>query len=161
MFGNIRHPTASRRLRHAILEFYHEIEQLQEYAIMNHVAFRKINKKQDKASDAPVELTFLREKVDTAHFVTSTTMEDCRLEVLNLYAANFEDGNIKVARSRLYAYHRNPKAHGRSAFRNGLLIAAGTVLGVQGLVDAIRLLNNPYTVLSTSYLLQVSLTNLS
>ncbi|KAH6665581.1 EXS family-domain-containing protein [Halenospora varia] len=138
---NVPYPEAKRQLKLAFQEYYRGLDLLKSYAVLNRTAFRKLNKKYDKAVRPSRPLEFVQDYVDKAWFVNSDVIEGHVKTTEDLYARYFERGNSKAAVSKLRS-HKGYKDESKSAFLNGLLIGTGFIFAIDGLISGVRLLSS-------------------
>ncbi|CAI7666329.1 unnamed protein product [Penicillium bialowiezense] len=153
----VSYRSAKRKLKHALQEFYRGVELLKGYAYLNRTAFRKINKKYDKAVNARPPLRYMSDKVNKASFVQSEVTESLMIAVEDLYSRYFERGNRKIAVSKLRHTINKSGDFSPNTFRSGLLLMGGVLFAIKALVDATHSLRSGTAAekVQTSYLLQI------
>ncbi|EPS34451.1 hypothetical protein PDE_09415 [Penicillium oxalicum 114-2] len=149
--------TAKHQLKVAMQEFYRGIDLLRGYANLNQTAFRKINKKFDKAVNAEKPLEYMTERVNKSYFVRSGETAEIMRKVEDWYGRYFEAGNTKIAATKLRSTTQRPGDYSPHTFRAGLFLMAGILFAIQALVYAVQHLSSEDDTLQvhTSYLLQV------
>ncbi|SMR57090.1 unnamed protein product [Zymoseptoria tritici ST99CH_1E4] len=154
---DVPYRVAKRKMKLALQEYYRGLELVKSFAIVNRTAFRKINKKYDKAVNAQPKQRYMAEKVNKSYFVTSDETDNLMSSVEDLYSRYFEKGNRKIAVSKLRAKNANSGHYTGAVVRTGALLAAGAVLSLQGIVAGTNNLfvTDPRIKLETGFLLQL------
>jgi len=149
---------AKTKLKFALEEFYRDLQLLESYASLNYTAFRKINKKFDKAVGAHNSLRYMFEKVNKAYFAQSKVLNSHMQDVEDLYARHVKHGNRKKTLDKLRNRTRRPGNYSGSVLRCGLLLGIGIGFAVQGVTYGMQLQSHSDLTIQikTSYLLQVS-----
>ncbi|KAI3004114.1 hypothetical protein CBS147346_5104 [Aspergillus niger] len=155
--SDVSYRSAKRKLKHALQEYYRGVELLKAYAYLNRTAFRKINKKYDKTTNARPAQRYMSEKVNKSWFVQSEVTENLLSAAEDLYARYFERGNRKIAASKLRHTINKAGDYSPCTFRAGVLLMGGVLFAAQSLVYAVQNLRNRDGDVKThtSYLLQI------
>ena len=154
---DVSYRTAKRKLKLALQEFYRGLELLKSYALLNRTAFRKLNKKFDKAVNARPPFRYVNDKVNKAWFVESDALDNYVKDVEDMYARYFERGNHKLAAGRLRSLVKKSKDESGSSFLNGFMIGTGLVFAIQGTISGTQLYfhEDPDLARRTAYLMQI------
>lgn len=149
---------ARRKLKSALIEFYRGLDLLRSFVVLNSTAFRKLNKKFDKATGDRPLLFFYNKNVEQSHFAQSTAIEEITEEVEELFARHFEKGNRKAAVDELKTKSlHNWQSLSSAMFANGVFLGLGSTLALIGTAEGVLTFfhDDPQRVVETSYLLQL------
>ena len=135
--GEVSPFTARRKLKIALSEYYHGLELLKSYALLNQIAFRKINKKYDNVINAKDSMQYMNEKVENAVFVSSNVIDEHVKLAEELYSEYFEGGNHKAAVGMLRKKALGHVDFTASLLRAGLFLGLGIALIMFGVASAI------------------------
>ncbi|KAF3229546.1 hypothetical protein TWF191_001267 [Orbilia oligospora] len=154
---HVRYKTAKRKLKAALIEYYHSLELLKSYSGLNREAFRKILKKFDKTAHTHIASKYLEEKVHPTSFASSEEIEKLISRTEDIFATHYEKGRRKHAVERLRTREQRFPASG-AVFRAGLYLGMSITLLVQALYQAFYRLEDGYGMRhdeQVSYLLQI------
>ncbi|KAF3920090.1 hypothetical protein AA313_de0201071 [Arthrobotrys entomopaga] len=154
---HVRYRTAKRKLKAALIEYYHSLELLKSYSLLNREGFRKILKKFDKTAHTHIAGKYLEEKVHSTTFASSEEVEKLIARTEDIYATHYEKGRRKHAVERLRTHDHKRPATG-AMFRGGYWIGMAMPLFVQALYEAYNRLSDGYGMRhesQTGYLLQI------
>ncbi|KAK6517013.1 hypothetical protein TWF506_006891 [Arthrobotrys conoides] len=154
---HVRYKTAKRKLKAALIEYYHSLELLKSYSVLNREAFRKILKKFDKTAHTHIASKYLEEKVHPTSFASSEEIEKLIARTEDIFATHYEKGRRKHAVERLRTREQRFPASG-AVFRAGLYLGMSITLLVQALYQAFYRLEDGYGMRhdeQVSYLLQI------
>ncbi|KTW31469.1 hypothetical protein T552_00111 [Pneumocystis carinii B80] len=164
---SITYKAAKKRLKTAIIDFYHEAELLKSYRIMNIEAFRKALKKITKITGTNY-LKFYMPKVTKSHFGSSKINDNLITEAEDVFAYYFEKNDRKNAIKKLRTKQKttvyiffylnittnNKKDHSSSLLCAGLYLGISLPLFIEGLVYANKTLINDFS-LTVIYLIEI------
>ncbi|KAF3933047.1 hypothetical protein ABW20_dc0107073 [Dactylellina cionopaga] len=154
---HVRYKTAKRKLKAALIEYYHSLELLKSYSLLNREGFRKILKKFDKTANTHIANKYLEEKVHTTGFASSEEVERLLSRTEDIFATHYERGRRKHAVERLRTREHRRPATG-AMFRAGWWLGMVVPLLVQALYQAYHRLDDGYGMKhesEVSYLLQI------
>ncbi|KAJ6261553.1 hypothetical protein Dda_4223 [Drechslerella dactyloides] len=154
---HVRYKTAKRKLKLALVEYYHSLELLKSYSLLNREAFRKILKKFDKTAHTHIASKYLEEKVHPTPFASSEQIDRLLTRTEDLFATHYEKGRRKHAVERLRTREPKKSATG-PVFRAGWYIGMGLPLLIQALYEAYHRGKDKYGMRhesQVSYLLQI------
>jgi len=122
---------AKRRLRAAMIEYYHSLELLKSYRLMNKTGFQKILKKYMKLTETRSDYMV---KVNESFFASSDIVDQLITQTEDMYARYFERGIRKNAVERLRT-KEGSQDYGGAIFRSGLFLGIGVPLVIHAIVD--------------------------
>lgn len=153
--NDITYNVAKRKLKTAIIEYYHGLELLKSYCHQNREGLRKINKKFDKATGLRTSKQFMSEKVNKSYFGMSDVLDNLIYQTEDLFARYFQGGDRKHAVERLRTKEKSSLYYG-SWFRSALLLGLSIPLAITGLLLGLQATDHPETGEKAVYILQVA-----
>ncbi|KAF9156642.1 hypothetical protein BG015_003244 [Linnemannia schmuckeri] len=133
---HLNHKVARSRIKAAIYEFYRSMEMLKNYKVLNKTGFIKIMKKFDKTAGWKASKEFQASKLNTAYFISSTTLDDLISETEDLYIEKFEKGHRRRGMAKLRIPDGRNQPHHSTIARVGLYIGIALPLFILGLQSA-------------------------
>ncbi|POS86163.1 hypothetical protein EPUL_003106 [Erysiphe pulchra] len=118
---NVPYRKAKKKLKLALLECYRGMEMLKSYAVINQMAFNKINRKYARVVGSSPHVRHLTERVNRSWFIRSNVLDSHIHEAIDLYARYFENGQHKIAFGKLRGSFASRADVSGNAFRNVLL----------------------------------------
>lgn len=132
---------ARRMLKRALYEFYRSLMLLKSYRLENRTAFRKVVKKYDKSCEDELLGKYMK-KVDEQYFVTSDILDNLQVKIEGLFTQYFENGNRKIAVSKLREAANSEDIYYWPTYLDGLVLGMAIPMGVFTIYLAIhRVLN--------------------
>lgn len=160
--ASVQYKDAKRMLKHALKEFYREMDLLRDYVNLNEKGFRKLNKKYNKIPGLPANQRTTNDNINNAAFVTSNRCNELMSGdrgVVDLYARYFNKNKPDGVLKKLRQPNSRTEDYSNHQFVTGVLLSGGLTLGILGLLNADKMLYGEETPrsLQVAYLLQVCL----